>query len=156
MGNDLLKTGFMTDYHFIGQLPAAQYAEQIEFVLNDLIPATEGKNPDHYYVGQFKTVARLLQDGLEKARINDMQQREITQLRLRLDVMAELETSKRLYIAEMGRERDYELWESQQRARQTLSDAIYRKTKGEPEPPTKEWEPGLRKSLDKVQREASP
>jgi hypothetical protein len=54
----------------------------------------------------------------------------------------------------MGRERDCELWESQQRARQTLSDAIYRKTKGEADPPVKGYEEALRPGLTKLQAEA--
>jgi hypothetical protein len=145
----------MTDYHFIGTVPCAQYKAELDFLVNEMLPALKRKNPNHPFVAHLERVCGLLRDGIEKSIKNDRLEENRTQMIQRYRILSELEASQRRYIEEREWGNDYAVYEAQMRARKTLSERIYRETKGEPEPPVKGWEPALRPGLSRIQKEVS-
>jgi hypothetical protein len=144
-----------TDFHFIGMVPCAQYKAELDFLTSEMIPALKRKNPNHPFVAHLERVCGLLRDGIEKSIKNDRLEENRTQMNQRYRILSELEASQRRYIEEREWTEDYQLHEAQMRARRTLSESVYRQTKGQPEPQPEGYEEVLRPGLTKLQAEAN-
>jgi hypothetical protein len=145
----------MDNLLFIQPSPTRQYATEREFLLKVIIPAITGKRPNHEWLPHLKQDARFLSEAVELAIQNRRLREALGRKDQQIRILSEQERSLREYVQKKEWQQDYEAHEARQTASRTLDEKTYRKVSGQPEPQPKEWEPGLRPTLNRVQKEVS-
>jgi hypothetical protein len=139
----------------VGNTPARQFEAEREYLTETMLPGMRKKNPDHEWVWHVERAAYMLAEATMQA-VEIRRLKEANgQLRQCLEYFRRAERTQREYIERRQWTEDYQRYEARETASRTLDERTYRKVSGQPEPQPEAWEPGLRKSLDKVQGEAS-
>jgi hypothetical protein len=142
------------DLH-IGNTPARQFEAEREYLTETVLPGMRNKNPDHEWVWHVERAAYMLSEATMQAVDIRRLKEENGQLRQWLEYFRRAERTQREYIERRQWTEDYAKHEATEAGNKSLDERVYRKVSGQPEPKPKEWEPGLRATLDKVQAEAN-